>query len=187
MSIGKEKSDQRKHAAQKQRLAFNSRGKGPDGLVNARICPREKHNEQQKIVADAGTGHVGGALERLDYGWPSGAVLAAIRACAVTGVADPVETGQRHQTVSQGDTTTPGFIPSQSRLWSRPAPCPLGSCAKTLDLLGFGRAETESKLSEPRPEMGSEGFSQTKCFGPPKPGSWLEVGLLRSACSRFLT
>lgn len=57
--------------------------------------------------------------------WPSGAVLAAIRACAVTGVADPVETGQRHQTVSQGDTTTPGFIPSQSRLWSRPAPCPL--------------------------------------------------------------
>ncbi|KAM6478979.1 hypothetical protein HDV62DRAFT_382257 [Trichoderma sp. SZMC 28011] len=43
---------------------------------------------------------------------------------AVTGVADPVETGQRHQTVSQGDTTTPGFVPSQSTR-SRLAPCPL--------------------------------------------------------------
>lgn len=74
MSIGKEKSDQRKHAAQRQ-LAFNNRGKGLNGLVNTRICPQEKRNEQQKIVADAGTGHVGGALERLDYGpaalfWP---------------------------------------------------------------------------------------------------------------------
>lgn len=57
-----EKSDQRKHAAQRW-LAFNNRGKGLNGLVNAWICPQEKRNEQ-KILADAGTGHVGGALER---------------------------------------------------------------------------------------------------------------------------
>lgn len=76
VSIGKEKSDRRKHLqCRDSGSQFSNRGNGLNGLANARICPREKHNEQQKTVADAGAGHVGGALERLDYGpaallWP---------------------------------------------------------------------------------------------------------------------
>lgn len=59
----------------------------------------------------------------------------------MTGVADPVETGQRHQTVSQGDTTTPGFIPSPVAALEQTGAKSTCWCAKTLDLLSFDPAE----------------------------------------------
>jgi hypothetical protein len=111
-----EKSSQRKPPAQRRRDAASSERKGPKALIKARnrhrmsiaSSTRKTRAQKQKKHHNARTGPVGGAAER----FAQGPVLPS--ECAVTGVADPVETGQRHQTVSQGDTTTPGFVPSRS-------------------------------------------------------------------------